>query len=61
MMEGAEIDVRYGRARVVIESDISGEFSAPVVSELKKAIVSACLGMDTDGARKLATRVEGTP
>ena len=60
-MDGAEIDITYGRARVDVNADPSGAFSAPVLDELKRAVVMTCIAMDTDEARKLASRIEGTP
>ncbi len=58
-MDG-EIEVRVGNVRVDIDAgnDLA-TYHQGHVAELKRAVVQACLAMDTDEARQLATRIEG--
>ncbi len=58
-MDG-EIEIRVGNVRVEIDADNPmAVYHAGHVAELKRAVVQACLAMDTDEARQLATRIEG--
>lgn len=60
MMTEGEIEIRVGHVRVDIDSAPDATYSAGIVTELKRAIVQACLAMDIDEARMLAQRIEGT-
>lgn len=58
MIEGS-IDITVGSVSVRVDSGPMVTYRPGHVEELKRAIVQACLAMDIDESRALATRVEG--
>ena len=59
MLEG-QIEITVGSAYVRIDSAPMAAYHSGHVEELKRAVLQACLAMDTDESRALAQRVEGT-